>query len=67
MNKMNRSTPLEKKAMTVQSIFGCRASLPWLLGLVSIILVVCAISPVMAGEKIMTGRPELNANIAGTN
>ncbi len=67
MNKMNRSTPLEKKAMTVQSIFGCRASLPWLLGLVSIILVVCAISPVMAGEKIMTGSPELNAHIAGTN
>ncbi|MFZ0004582.1 COG1361 S-layer family protein [Methanoregula sp.] len=66
---MSRSLPLEKKeaAGAVQSIIGHRANLPRFLCLISIILVVCAISPVMAGTQIMTGSPELNAHIVGTN
>ena len=35
--------------------------------LVAVALLLLTISPVMAGEKIMTGSPELNAHIAGTN
>jgi hypothetical protein len=41
--------------------------LPRLLCLVSIVLVLFAISPVLAGTQIMAGSPELNAHIGGTN
>ena len=42
-------------------------NVPRLLCLVSIVLVILAISPVSAGSKYMAGSPELEAHIAGTN
>ena len=42
-------------------------SLPWLLCLVSIILLLSAVPPVLAGEQVMAGSPQLDAHIASTN
>ena len=41
--------------------------LPWLLCLVTIILLAAAVSPVSAGTQYMAGSPVLNAHIGGTN
>ena len=40
---------------------------PWLLCLVTLILLALAVSPVSAGTQVMAGNPELNAHIGGTN
>ncbi len=43
-----------------------RSSLPTA-GLICLVLVLLAISPVLAGTQIMAGSPALGAHIAGTN
>ncbi len=69
MDKRSRSLPPANgdNAGAVQSIFRHRTSLPRLLCLISIVLALCAVSPVMAGTQIMAGSPQLDAHIAGTN
>jgi hypothetical protein len=42
-------------------------SLPWFLCLVSIALLLIAVPPVLAGEQVMAGSPELNVHIGMTN
>ena len=60
--------PIKREAAGAGRGFsGCRINVPRLLCLVSIVLVILAISPVFAGSKYMAGTPELEAHIAGTN
>src|SRR5208337_1917443 len=61
-------TPTKREAAGAGSgSFGHRINVPRLLCLVSIVLVILAISPALAGSKYMAGSPELEAHIAGTN
>jgi hypothetical protein len=61
-------TPIKREAAGAgRGSSGRRINVPRLLCLVSIVLVILAISPVMAGSKYMAGSPELEAHIAGTN
>lgn len=48
-------------------VFLARACQPWLLCLVTLVLLAVAVSPVSAGTQVMAGSPELNAHIGGTN
>ncbi len=69
MNEMSRTLPSSTRdtAGTGESCYGHRTNLPRLLCLVSIVLVLLAISPALAGTQIMAGSPALGAHIAGTN